>query len=55
MLYNINFVGSFSTAIGENKKYTTFDGLVRYDFGTSQNSFVPYVFNGGEALLTLPV
>jgi hypothetical protein len=50
MFYNITFVGSFSTAIGENKKYTTFDGLVRYDFGTSQNSFVPYVFIGGSLI-----
>lgn len=29
MSYNITFVGSFSTAIGENKKNTTFDGLIR--------------------------
>jgi hypothetical protein len=50
MSYNITFVGSFSTAIGVNRKYTTFDGLVRYDFGTSQNSFVPYVFIGGSLI-----
>ncbi|WP_156109261.1 hypothetical protein [Polaribacter sp. Hel1_85] len=48
MFYNITFVGSFSTAIGDTQKYTTFDGLVRYDFGTSQNNVVPYVFIGGS-------
>ncbi|WP_157662461.1 hypothetical protein [Polaribacter sp. SA4-10] len=50
MSYNITFVGSFSTVIGGNMKYTTFDGLVRYDFGTSQNSLVPYVFIGGSLI-----
>jgi hypothetical protein len=50
MSYNITFVGSFSSTIGGNKKYTTFDGLVRYDFGTSQNIFVPYVLIGGSLI-----
>ena len=48
MLSNITFVGALSTAIGDNQKYTTFDGLARYDFGTSQNNVVPYVFVGGS-------
>lgn len=48
MFYDITFVGSFSTAIGVSQKYTTFDGLARYDFGTSQNHLVPYVFIGGS-------
>jgi hypothetical protein len=50
MSKNITFVGSFSSTIGGNKKYTTFDGLVRYDFGTSQNIFVPYVLIGGSLI-----
>ncbi len=48
MFKNITFVGSFSTAINDNQKYTTFDGEARYDFGTSQNNVVPYVFIGGS-------
>lgn len=48
MFSNITFVGAISTAIGDNQKYTTFDGLARYDFGTSQNNVVPYVFIGGS-------
>ena len=48
MFYNITFEGSFSTAIGDNQKYTTFDGTARYDFGTSQNNVVPYVLIGGS-------
>lgn len=50
MSHNTTFVGSFSTAIGGSNKYTTFDGLIRYDFGTSQNIFVPYVFIGGSLI-----
>ena len=34
----------------EKKIYTTFDALIRYNFGTSQNSFVPYVFIGGSLI-----
>jgi hypothetical protein len=50
MFYNTTFVGSFSTAIGVKKKYTTFDGIIRYDFGTSKDTFVPYVFIGGSLI-----
>lgn len=48
MFSNITFVGAFSTAIGDTQKYTTFDGLARYDFGTSKNNVVPYIFIGGS-------
>ena len=48
MFKNITFSGSVSTAIGDNQKYTTFDGVARYDFGTSQNNVVPYVLLGGS-------
>lgn len=41
---------AFATAIGDNQKYTTFDGALRYDFGTSENNVVPYVLVGGSIL-----
>ena len=48
MFSNITFVGSFSTSFGAPQKYVTYDGLARYDFGTSQNNVVPYVLFGGS-------
>lgn len=48
MFKNVVFVGSVSTAIGDNQTYTTFDGAARYDFGTSQNKVVPYALIGGS-------
>ncbi len=36
----------FATAIGDKQKYTTFDGAIRYDFGTSMNNVVPYLLLG---------
>ena len=48
MFSGVTFVGSVSTSIGDNKKYTTFDGVARYDFGTSRNNVVPYIFVGGS-------
>lgn len=48
MFKGVTFVGSVSTAINDNQKYTTFDGTARYDFGTSENSVVPYLFIGGS-------
>ena len=48
MFSHITFVGAFSTSIGDNQKYTTFDGLARYDFGTSKNNVVPYIYIGGS-------
>jgi hypothetical protein len=41
---NIIVAGSFSTTIDARKKYTTLDGEVRYDFGTAENIFSPYIF-----------
>jgi len=38
----------FSTAIFDTQKYTTFDGVLRYDFGTSIDNVVPYVLIGGS-------
>lgn len=48
MFYNITFDGGISTAIGDTQRYTTFDGTMRYDFGTSNNNVVPYVLLGGS-------
>ena len=48
MFSGVTFVGSVSTAIGDNQKYTTFDGIARYDFKTSENNVVPYIFIGGS-------
>ncbi|QOD59647.1 hypothetical protein H9I45_09780 [Polaribacter haliotis] len=38
----------FATAVGDKQKYTTFDGTLRYDFGTSIDNVVPYVLLGGS-------
>ncbi len=53
MFPGVTFVGSVSTAIGDNQDYTTFDGIARYDFKTSQNSTVPYVLIGGSFVKAL--
>jgi len=45
---NVTFVGGISSALDNTKKYTTFDGAARYDFGTSTNTISPYVFIGGS-------
>lgn len=45
---NISFSGAFSTSIDPNRKYTTVDGELRYDFGTSENRISPYVLIGGS-------
>lgn len=45
---NFTMVGSFATAIGDNQEYTTFDGLLRYDFGNSYDKIVPYIVLGGS-------
>ncbi|WP_439127851.1 hypothetical protein [Polaribacter sp.] len=44
---------AFATAIGDNQKYTTFDGAIRYDFGTSENNVVPYLVVGGSIISAL--
>lgn len=47
---NISFAGAFSTAIDSHKKYTTIDGELRYDFGTSENRLSPYILIGGSLI-----
>lgn len=45
---NITLAGSISTDFNDNQEYTTYDGEVRYDFGTSENIINPYVLIGGS-------
>jgi hypothetical protein len=47
MSHNLTIGGAFSAALG-NQQYITFDGFSRYDFGTSENSVVPYVLLGAS-------
>jgi hypothetical protein len=48
MFSNITFDAGISAAIFDSQTYTTFDGLVRYDFGTSRENVVPYMLLGGS-------
>lgn len=50
MFSNITFEGAFSTSLIDAQKYTTFDGLARYDFGKSYENFVPYILLGGSLI-----
>ena len=50
MFANITLDGGISTSIGDTQKYTTFDGTLRYDFGTSNNNVVPYLLLGGSII-----
>lgn len=45
---NLTLDAGFSTAVFDAQKYTTFDGVLRYDFGTSFDNTVPYVLIGGS-------
>lgn len=47
-LKNFTLDAAFSTAIGDKQDYTTFDGAIRYDFGTSRDEVVPYILVGGS-------
>jgi len=38
----------FSTAAFDTQSYSTFDGVLRYDFGTSLSNRVPYLLLGGS-------
>ena len=50
MLKNVTFVGSVSVPFKDTQKYTSFDGEFRYDFGTSENKFSPYILIGGSLI-----
>ena len=57
MFKNITFSGALSISPNQNKKYTTLDGEIRYDFGTSENIISIYALLGGsiiDAKKTLP-
>ncbi|WP_397445489.1 hypothetical protein [Polaribacter sp. R77954] len=58
MFKNVTIAGSFSQSIQEQKRYVTFDGEIRYDFGTSENLLNVYVLVGGSLIdtrFTLPL
>jgi hypothetical protein len=48
MFKNITFDAALGFAAIDTEDYTTFDGIIRYDFGTSYNNVVPYVLLGGS-------
>lgn len=48
MFKNITFDAAIATSIIDNNNYTTFDGILRYDFGTSYDNVVPYLLLGGS-------
>lgn len=45
---NLTLDGAFGTTLIDSNKYTTLDGTLRYDFGTSYENVVPYVLLGGS-------
>lgn len=49
---NITIAGAFSKSINEDKKYITYDGEIRYDFGTSENLIHIYALIGGSLIDT---
>ncbi|PQJ80443.1 hypothetical protein BTO18_15245 [Polaribacter porphyrae] len=48
MFSNITFEGAIGTTLLDNQKYTTFDGIAKYDFGKSFDNVVPYILIGGS-------
>ena len=55
MFKNITFSGALSISPIQRKKYTTFDGEIRYDFGTSENIISIYALIGGSIIDTKKV
>ena len=45
---NLTADAAIATTFIDSQKYTTFDGNLRYDFGTSFENVVPYVSIGGS-------
>ena len=48
MLSNITLDAGISVALFDSQTYTSFDGTLRYDFGASKNTVVPYILLGGS-------
>lgn len=48
MFKNLTLDAAFATTVLDDQKYTTLDGTLRYDFGTSFNNVVPYILLGGS-------
>ncbi|MBU3010868.1 hypothetical protein KO506_05610 [Polaribacter vadi] len=49
---NITLSAAISTSRNEGIQYTTFDGDIRYDFGTSENTLSIYALLGGSLVDT---
>lgn len=52
MFKNVTFAGHLSSSVDKNKKYTTLDADLRYDFGTSENTLSMYAVVGGSLIDT---
>lgn len=50
---NVTFVASFSSSFEDSQNYTSYDGEIRYDFGTSENKISPYIMLGGSIIKSL--
>ena len=50
IFYGITLDAGFSMNLFTDVKYTTFDGVARYDFGTTYDDVVPYVLIGGSII-----
>jgi len=48
MFKNITFQAAIGFSTLDAQKYTSFDGIARYDFGQSYENVVPYVLLGGS-------
>lgn len=48
MFKNLTLDAAFGTTLLDSQKYTTLDGILRYDFGTSYKNVVPYILLGGS-------
>ncbi len=48
MFKNVTFQAAFSTSLLDEQKYTTFDGVAKYDFGTYYDNLSPYILIGGS-------
>lgn len=51
-LIGLTMDAGIATSVGD-LKHTTFDGLLRYDFGRSRENVVPYILIGGSLISAL--
>ncbi len=46
----VTLEGALAFSVLDSQKYTTFDGAIRFDLGSSYDNSVPYVFIGGSLI-----